>query len=50
MSQVCDTYAPYEKDDEVIMMMKKYKTNKCHKFVTRMRFINDGDDDNAGDE
>ena len=36
----------------VIMMtlMKKYETNKCHKFVTLMRFIKNDDGDNDDDE
>ena len=35
----------------MMMMKKKYKTNKCHKFVTLIRFIkNDRDDHDADGE
>ena len=35
----------------ITMMMKVYKTNKCHKFVARVRFMDDEDNDNEdGDE
>ena len=33
----------------MMMMMKKYKTNTCHKFVTLIRFMKDDDDDGNGD-
>ena len=33
----------------MMMVMMKYKTNKCHKIVTLIRFIGD-DDDNDDDE
>ena len=33
-----------------MMMMMKYETNTCHKFVTLYRVIKDGDDDNYDGE
>ena len=34
----------------IVMMMKKYKTNKCHKFVTLMRLWRNDDDDDDNDD
>ena len=34
----------------MVMMITKYKTNKCHKFVTLMRFMRNDDDDNDDDD
>ena len=34
----------------MLMMMVKYKTNKCHTFVTLIRFIKDDDEENDDDD
>ena len=34
----------------IMKMVMKYKPNKCHNFVTRVRFVKDCDDDNDDDE